>query len=372
MAHVYERKLGIKHPDVRNFFSNASNFLGVAYKKPLNVTDKALDKYGPHVLYTLAAIYHNYGRFRQAFETSNNGLNYLRKTGEKTYRHSLRRILAESLILNQTYDSAVREIDVAIRQDPNALKAATDFARVGDVYFGLNNYEIAEEVYALSIAIDRELALISSQQAILRGESLFWLGRFDEAEKMLEYGTRGSKKKNNKHQIDDSTYQYAKLRIADIYLHRASVNTGELKEKFLKMAKLRYYRLSHRYVGSEAANVAKMRLTCLDLPTYKGFNVKHAREFLEGVKVNFAFPPVAQELAMACYVSSFTQRERTNEMLGKVKDFAENYPDSKFLQSMIEPVKEVKSSYLDKLFNKKYSQAVKFARKISQSFSQKE
>ena len=94
---------------------------------------------------------------------------------------------------------------------------------------------------------------------------------------------------------------------------------------------------------------------------YKGNNVKHARDFLEKVKTNFSFPPRAQELALACYVGSYTQRERTQKMVDAVKEFADKYPESKFLSAMVEPVRQVKKGELKKLFdNKKYDLAVKF------------
>ena len=172
LGYMNAKKLGPNHGLTTADYSNATTFLGTAYRPPMNVKDEVLDRYTARVFYTLAGIYHNYGKFPQAYQTATEGLDYLRKTGEKTYRHELRRMVAESLILNQSYDEAVREIDIAIRQDPNPAKAASDFARVGDIYFGLNNYELAEDIYGLAIAIDKDLKLVSSQQALLRGESL--------------------------------------------------------------------------------------------------------------------------------------------------------------------------------------------------------
>jgi tetratricopeptide (TPR) repeat protein len=361
LGYDLEQKKGLKFGEVKANYSNAATFLGTAYRPPMNIKDEVLDQFTGKVFYVLSAIYHNFGRYPQAFEAANEGLNHLRAKGIKIHRHELRRIVAESLILNQSYMDAVQEIDFAIRQDPDPKGAASDFARVGDVYFGLNNYELAEDVYGLSIAIDKELRLISAHQAILRGESLFWLGRFDESEQMLEYGIRGGMKKNTKAEIDKQTFQFAKLRVADIYLHRSSVSKGKEKEKYLEKAKLKYFQVSQHFSGSDAANIAKLRLACMGLPFYKGHNVKHAREFLGKVKENFSFPPRAQELAMACNVGSYTQRERTPRMLEKVREFADKYPESKFLASMVEPVREVKASNVEKLFAQgKSDSAVKF------------
>lgn len=361
LAHIKFQELGIKNSEVEALYSNAATFLGTAYRPPMNIKDEALDPYTGKVFYALAAIFHNYGRFPQAFNTANEGLNYLRVKGVKIFRHELRRIVAESLILNQTYLDAVQEIDMAIRQDPSPAKAASDFARVGDIYFGLNNYELAEDVYGLSIGIDKDLKLISSHQAILRGESLFWLGRFDESEHMLEYGVKGTLKKNTKTVLADDIVQFASLRIADIYLHRSSVAKGEERKKYLDKAKLKYFKVSQQFSGSEASNIAKLRLACMELPYYKGHNVSHARNFLKSLDDNFSFPVRAQELGMACYVGSYVQRDRSKEMLEKIQKFADKYPESKFLGNLVEPVREYKAGELDRLFDKKQiAAAVKY------------
>ena len=67
-----------------------------------------------------------------AFGAAETGLNFLRKTGRKEYRPVFHRMAAEAHIKNRSYLDAARELDTAIRQDPEPTEAAAAFARVGD------------------------------------------------------------------------------------------------------------------------------------------------------------------------------------------------------------------------------------------------
>lgn len=350
MATQTAEKLGSDNPAVEKMYGNVLKFLGSAYRPPMNIKDEVLDQYTPKVFYILASIYHRNGEFGDAYQAASEGLSYLQDKNLKTYKHRMRRMVAESFILNKSYSDAVQEIDMAIREDPEPEQVASDFARVADIYYGLNNYERAEDIYGLSIAIDRRLNKISAVQAMLRGEALFWLGRFDESEASLEYAVRGGLRKNTKELIDEESYKLAKLRIADIYLHRSSVMTGKARDEVLEKAKLKYFQISQAYAGSEAAAIAQLRLSCLELPFYQGYNVSHARKYLETIEDNFSFSPHARELAMACLVGSYAKRERSTNMLSKVQKFASKYPRSRFLAEMLEPVKETKAMQLTKLF----------------------
>jgi hypothetical protein len=61
-------------------------------------------------------------------------------------------------------------------------------------------------------------------------------------------------------------------------------------------------------------------------------------------------PPMAKELAWACQVGSYTDRERTPEMLARVKAFADSYPESGFLKSFVAPVREFQAGHIDAYF----------------------
>ena len=134
------------------------------------------------------SIYFRYERWAPAYGALQDALNFLRETGRKERRASFRRMQSELFIKNRDYLNAAQELDLALRQDPNPDTAGLIFARLGDIYFDLNNFELAEDMYALAIRIDKERKNIRPWQYILRGESLFWLGKFTLAQKMMNYG----------------------------------------------------------------------------------------------------------------------------------------------------------------------------------------
>ena len=326
------------------FYGNAATFLGQAFIKDKDVSDPEIDPMGPIIRYNVAAIYHRYSRFPSAYSTAEQALTMLRDQGLNKHRYDLHRIMAEALIINGNYLDAVRDLDAAIRQDPTENNAGDAFTRIGDVYFGLNNYETADHAYSLAIALDRGQKKISATQALLQGESLFWLGKIDRSQEMLLYGIDGAK--TAKLPVDLNTLAWAKLRFADTWLAKAAAAKGVERKKHLERAKIEYFRLMNDLKGSEPAVVASLRFYCGELPAYEGNNVKHARSYLEGLKKDNVLPRQGVELAWACYASSFSDRERDEEMIAKVAEFANRYPRSKFLESMTKSVKSVKASYL--------------------------
>lgn len=328
--------------NVKSRLSNAATFLSYAFVVKADLEDDLLEYVQPKQIYNLAAIYFRYGRYAGAYGAAERGLDYLRKSGRTEYRSELQRMLAEAHIQNNDYLSAIKELDSALRQNPSKQSAASIFRRVGDIYFDLNNYELAEENYGIANRIDSERDSIDPSAFVLRGESLFWLGKFSEAQKMFAYALEFQEGKGDGPVLDKELLGYAKLRIADAYLAR----------KQLEKAKLAYFEASQEMRGTEVGRVAKIRSACMELPSYDGKNVGHARNLLEEFKKGGDFPPQARELAWACHVGSFAQRERSPEMVERVRDFYQQYPNSRFLQSLVEPVREVRASKLAEYFNK--------------------
>lgn len=375
-------------PMVKSNFSNAATFLEWAFVLKADQGDPLLDLAAPKGLYNLAAVKWRYGRFAGAYGAAEAGLNFLRKVGRKDYRSQFHRIIAESFIQNRSYLEAVQTLDQAIRQDQQHSESAAGFARVGDIYFDLNNYELAEDAYALGAKIDEDLRQINPAQLVLRGESLFWLGRFSEAQSALHMALEGIKYRKETAPLPSDFRPWASLRIADAYLARAAVariatvksgfklieredrdnfceelNNPKSKDiparsklylsqycTLIDKAKLEYFRVSHDYQNSLAGQIAKLRSSCLELPYYGGQNVRHTREFLEQSRA-MELPPVAIELGWACQVGSYTQRERTPEMIERVKKFFEVYPNSRFLASFVQPVREFQARKIDELFD---------------------
>ena len=376
-------------PNVKNTLTNAATFLEWAFVLKAAQPDPLLDRFAPKGFYNLAAIRWLYHRYAGSYGAAEAGLNFLRQTGRKDYRPHFYRIIAESHIQNRSYLEAVQTLDQAIRHDAPRDQAAAGFARVGDIYFDLNNYELAEDAYALSARVDEDLKQLSPAQLALRGEALFWLGRFSEAQSVLHRALGGSLYRKETAPLQSTFRAWASLRIADSYLARAAQSretarqlglknmqrddrdylcddledpkSKEIPEKtkpvlaqycnLIEKAKLEYYRVAHDYRSLPSGQIAQVRSACLELPYYGGHNVRHARELLESAKTSDLPLPII-ELGWACQVSSYTQRERTPEMLDRVKKFFEFYPSSRFLGSFVEPVREFQATKINEYFEK--------------------
>ncbi len=339
-AQMANRRVSYDDPKVKGDFSNAATFLSWAFNLKKDVPDPLVDQVTPKGLYNLAAIYFRYDRFAASFAVAEMGLDFLRSTGRSDYRMSFRRINAENYIKNGTFLEAVQEMDQALRQDYNHAEAAAIMHRAGDIYFNLNNYELAEEAYELGAKADETLRQISPAQLIMRAESLFWLKRFKEAQLFLHNALEGVSFRAEKNPPSVATAAWASLRFADIHL--------ALKDT--EKAKLAYFKLDRNFRGTPAAKVAQVRLACLELPFYQGNNVDHARDDLDKLRNDPDLPPQAKELAWACHTASFAARERTTEMLNKVRAFAKAYPESRFLKDLVEPVRETQAKTIETFF----------------------
>ena len=322
---------------VKGNLDNAATFLSWAFIVKTEHPDPLIDVVTPKGLYNLAAIYWRYGRFGGAFGAAETGLNFLRQSGRKDFRPAFHRFAAEAHIKNRSYLEAVQELDLAIRQDRDPREAAPAFGRVGDIYFDLNNYELAEDAYGLALKVASDLGETSPLLLALRGESLFWLGKYSEALKSLHDALYANYAGNGAAPLPPDIAAWSALRMADAYL--------ALKD--YEHARLEYYKVGREYRPTLAGRLAKIRSACLELPYYKGNNVAHARKLLDEAKVDGTLPRRAIEIAWACQVGSYTQREQTEEMLTRVRAFAEAYPESGFLRSFAEPVREFQSHRID-------------------------
>ena len=341
-AGMADRRVSLDDPKTKGNFSNAATFLSWAFNLKKEVPDPLVDRVTPKGLYNLAAIYFRYDRFAASFAAAELGLDFLRASGRTDYRMSFRRINAENYIKNGTFLEAIQEMDQALRQDYNKAEAAAIMHRAGDIYFNLNNYELAEEAYELGARADESLRQISPAQLMLRAESLFWLKRFREAQMFLHNAIEGVSFRKEKNPPSQATASWASLRFADLHL---ALNDPA-------KAKLAYFKMEHEFRGSPAAKVAKVRLACLELPYYEGNNINHARVDLEKLRMDPDLPPPAKELAWACHTASFATRERTTQMLDKVRAFAKAHPESRFLKAMAEPVRETQALSIENFFTK--------------------
>ena len=328
---------------VRTQFVNASTFLSWSYGVKQNIADPLLDQYAPRNYYNLAAIYFRYEKWGGAFGAAKDGLSFLRRTGRNGYRSQLRRMQAEMYVRNRDYLQAAQELDSALQQDVEKTQAGEIFARLGDIYFDLNNFELAEEMYELAIRVDRHHQTIKPWHYILRGESLFWLGRFKASQRMMNYGLELASSLAVVSDLSLDLQALASIRIADSWLALGNH----------KKAKLAYFQHYSEFRSHETAQVAKLREACLELPFYQGQNINHSRKLLEELKAEAdVFPPVGAELAWTCELASYAQHERTPELIARVRRFYERYPRSEFLQSLVEPLVEVQSEKINEYFAK--------------------
>jgi len=342
MDRIKRDKLGWSDAIGRGHLGNAATFLSWAFIIKEHKDDPLIEAVTPKQLANLAAIYFNNGRYGAAYGAAEKGLQFLRKTGRNEYRTIYNSILAETFIQNRSYTEAIKSLDTALRSSNDLSVASSVFARAADIYYDLNNYELAETNYALANRVDREMERIRPAQFVLRAESLFWLGKFKEAQRMLHFALELNTAKNALDPLDANYASFAALRLADAYLA-----DGQKAQ-----AVVEYSKVYAEYRNSEAAKIAKIREACLDLPDFgkdgPDKNLGHARALLEASK-DMGLPEQARELAWACHVLSYTERERTPQMVERVKDFYSKYPFSRrFLKQMIEPVTEVQASKLSK------------------------
>lgn len=340
---------------VKTPLNNAATFLSWAFKIKKDIPDPVLDRETPRGLYNLAAIYFRYQRYAGAFGAATDGLNHLRQVGYSAYRPQLRRILAESHIQNRSYLQAAQELDLSLRQDPDPRTAGQIFARLGDLYFDVNNFELAEELYAIANRVDHQVQYINPAQFILRGEALFWLGQFSEAQKMFQYALNTVGSRQIQSELSTPLIAVASIRIADAWLAQRNI----------EKAKIAYATHIHNFRADMTSDYAKIRLGCLELPFYDGKNIQHARTMLAELKGREdSLHADAIEMAWACEVGSYAKHERSDAMLDRVRELAKRYPTSRFLKGMVTPVRETQAAKIETFFtNRDYYGAVEFFEK---------
>jgi tetratricopeptide (TPR) repeat protein len=355
----YQQKISdLKNPpsekDIDGLLKQVSYFFASVFILRRDVPIPAIDVYAPWALYNIAAIYQRFDRMPSVYGAATEGLAALLKDGKSLHRSELRQLIAEAHIKNQDMLSAVQELDTALRQDPNPGQATRIFNRAGDIYYDLNNYELAEDMYGMANALGRESRVYNAAQAVLRGETAFWLGKFEEADRMLSFALDAAMRVPGHDWLQDSqTLPWVTLRLADTYLARASAAKDKKRNELFAKARLAYFNTQTNYPNSEAARLAEIRGACLELPTYAGNNVKHARELLKSVKEKNDVPEQLMELVWACHAKSYSSREKTDEMVELIKEFSDKYPRSKHLASMIDPVRDVQAAKIDSYFEKK-------------------
>lgn len=335
------RDNNMQDPEVRGLYVNASTFFSWAYGAKKHIPDPLLDRVAPKAYYNLTSIYYTYERWTAAYGAMEDGFDFLRRTGRKEMRADFRRIKAELYIRNRDYLSAVQQLDLSLRQNPTPQQGALVFARVADIYYDLNNFELAEDMYNLAIRLDNTRGAIRPWQYILRGECLFWIGKFEKSLKIMNYGMSTISSKLVSEDLPYDFQALASIRMADSYL---ALNK-------LDKAKLAYFNHEKEFRSHETKHVALLRSACLELPFYEGNNINHARKILDELKKAETLPIEVQELVWTCEMASYAQHDRDPSLIERVRRFYGRYPKSEFLASLIDPVREIQSRGIDQYFD---------------------
>lgn len=327
---------------------NASTFLSWAYINKINEPDPLVDMAGPPSFYNLAVIYTMRGKWGEAYSAANAGVFFLQRHHDKSYRPELRRIMAEAFLQNRTYWEAVSQLDFALRQDPDISQAAKIFGRAADIYFDLNNFYVAEDVYRLAIRVNQMAGQVDPNHFVLRGEALFWLGQTKKARIMFQYALASQYQPQVSTPLREDLEDLASIRMAD-----TALILGKTKE-----ARLAYFEHLGSHRGADSATHAQLRLICLELPGAKKGNIRHYHQFLKDHKQPLPegsetfLPPELIELAHTCETDSFYQRKNGAELLAIIRSFAKTYPKAQALTGYRPKIAAVQRRKIDGYFAK--------------------
>ena len=341
-----EEKTSEKETLIKKYYSNASNFLVHAFYTPSD--DPLIQKNRIKALYNIAVINFKFKSYMYAYKFINLGLEAQAKEGSLSHYIDLLRMQGCILQKSRSYFDAIKVYDLALRQESITRKeAALILTQAANIYFDLNNYELAEDLYEKASLVD--LSSFTPLTYVLRGEALFWMNELDKALEMFKESedSKNFKRINPSYYMDKSTSEFVRLRTADIYLAK----------KDHKKASLEYFKVKHADRQSYFGQIGDVREACLDFHSFDLKNISHSRELFENY-YNTATDANLKELALACLTMSYKD---TDQMVEKASQFLAVYPESDYLDSMKIPLIKKQASIIDTYFkDKKYQEAVKF------------
>ncbi len=339
-------KTAEKERILKKYYANAANFMVNAFYTESD--DPLLQKNRIKSLYNISAINFRFKSYMYAYKFLNIGLDLLAKEGSTDHYIDLLRLQAYLLQKSGSFFDAIKVYDLALRQDFITKKdASLILTQAANIYFDLNNYELAEDLYEKAALVD--LSSFTPRTYALRAESLFWMNELDSALKMFEESKNSEnfKRVSPTNYLDKDTDEFISLRVADIYLAK----------KDNKKATLEYFKLKHADKNSYFGQIAQVREACLDFYSMDLKNINHSREMFE-TYYNSATDSNLKELALSCLTMSYKD---TDQMVEKVREFIAMYPESDYLDSMKIPLIKKQASTINQYFKeKKYSQAIKF------------
>lgn len=348
--------------EIKPHLLRAGTFMETTWIVNERVKDNQIDSQRALGLYNLAVMAYAFEKHSRAFAMSEFALEEIVKTEDVSLRPELRRLRAEIFIYTNDFMNAFKELDLGIRQDPNPRDASLMLARIADIYFNFNNYELAEEMYAHAARIDFENERMNLARQVVRGEALFWLGRFDDCQKVMQIALDMEPFYIGQESLTDEYRRIATLRIADSYL---------AKNQF-EEAKLEYFKATQTFRKNWAEKVAKVRSLCLELPQFDGRNIQHGQDGLEELKKDPEMTLEATELAWTCQIASVLDHRKDQDMIRRALEFARAHPEAKIVSRFADAFIEVKAGHLQDLLGEgKLIQAVEFYEKKKNDYYKK-
>ena len=173
---------------------------------------------------------------------------------------------------------------------------------------------------------------------IMRGEALFWMEKFRDAEKYISFGMALLLRDPELSDKERQLRSWAATRLGDIALirhERAQDKKNRSKSdlsRLKQIVKNRYFRVSHEFPDTEAGKIATLRRICIGVEDHEGNNLRHAQKKLEEIRSTSHTSEII-ELSWSCQLKSLARQEKSEGFIDAIKPFLEKFPFSKLLHA---------------------------------------
>lgn len=235
-------------------------------------------------------------------------------------------IKADLLVANKDFRLAVEELDKAIRFYGKIPGVAQAFYRVAEIYFFLNNYLLADEVFKMAMLIDPQF--IKTQPILIWdiAESKFWMG--DDAGAIPYYMLL---KENFLHTVQG---KHALMRLGDSYLNMDKMDKAEYW----------YQRSNLLHGGQLTGKISKLVLSYIkfvrkkklkNLSQVEDTEMQEYLKFLQDLEAGAPRQSFLGEIAGYYHLQIRKRRfGLSQKIIDDAKDFILKYPTSQFNPSL--------------------------------------
>ena len=246
----------------------------------------------------------------------------LKTLSDSKYHFYISFLKSELLFFNKDFRQSVEEFDRTIRLYGREKLTAQAFYRVAEIYYILNNYILADDVFKMAMLIDKNFIWDKPTLIWNIAESKFWIGENKKAEKYYHY--------LQKHHMNTRVGKFALMRMGDI-----AFELGQIKK-----AKYWYHYSSLMHGDQLSGKASKLMLTYINFlrkDNLRNLNSVDKKALslyqkeLEEIAVNPELSPFFQELAAYYYLITMLKTEELNlTHVNKMEDFIDKYPMSQF------------------------------------------